>query len=261
MAKWHFWGEKEFSDVYENIYIRALNEDWFEIVSIMVDEINSLKTQGKKSILDIGCGEGHTTKQILDRIKGAYACDLLEPNENALASAEAFLTPENNIGKRYPKSLATFKPEKKYDIVFTSHTNYYWALNQKDYNEQLKKLITFLKPNGKLLILTLPWESDHYQIALRQIYPVFNYAQYIIDFYKKFSVQIKVKKLRMRLFIGDILNTKKLFDVKIFYRFIHNTDSYPRESESRAFLKKIQKYQKNNYLDFKDYLIVVSRKE
>ena len=50
MAKWHFWGEKEFSDVYENIYIRALNEDWFEIVSVMVDEINSLKTKGKKLI-------------------------------------------------------------------------------------------------------------------------------------------------------------------------------------------------------------------
>lgn len=257
MAKWHFCGEKEFSDVYENIYIRALNEDWFEIVSVMVDEINSLKTKGKKLILDIGCGEGHTTKQILDRVKGAYVCDLLEPNENALASAEAFLTSENNIGKRYSRSLATFKPEKKYDIVFTSHTNYYWAFNQKDYDEQLKKLITFLKPNGKLLILTLPRESDHYQITLRQIYPVFNYAQYIINFYKKLGTQVKFKKLKMRMFVGDILNAQKLFDVKMLYRFIHNTDSYPRESESKTFLKKIEKYQKNNYLDFKDYLIIV----
>lgn len=260
MAKWHFWGEKEFSDVYENIYIRALNEDWFNIVSDIVNEINAVKVKGKKLILDIGCGEGHTTKQILDRIEGNYICDLLEPNENALASSEAFLTPENNIGEQYSKSLATFRSKKKYDIIFTSHTNYYWALNQKDYNKQLKKLLTFLKPNGKLLILTLPKESDHYKITIRSSYPAFNYAQYIINFYKNLGVGIRVKKLKMRIFVEDILNTKKLFDLKIFYRFIHNSDSYPNDSESKLFLEKIKKYHKNNYLDFKDYLIVITKK-
>ncbi len=257
MAKWHFWGEKEFSDVYENIYIRALTKDWFDIVSQVVKEVDSVKTKGKK-ILDIGCGEGHTTKQILDRIKGNYICDLLEPNENALASAEAFLAPENNIGELYLRSLATFNTKRKYDIIFTSHTNYYWALNQKDYDRQLKKLITFLKPNGKLLILTLPEKSNHYQIMLNQIYPTFNYAEYIINFYRRLNFKVRIKKLKMRMFVGDILNTTKAFDLKIFYRFIHNTDSFPKDSNAKTFLGKIKKYQKNNYLDFKDYLIVVS---
>lgn len=260
MAKWHFWGEKEFSNVYENIYICALTEDWFDIVSETVKEINSLKTKGRKLILDIGCGEGHTTKQILDRVKGNYVCDLLEPNENALASAEAFLSPENNIGGLYPRSLASFKPKKQYDIVLTSHTNYYWALNQKDYDKQLRKILTFLKPGGKLLILTLPEESDHYKIMLRQIYPTFNYAQYLIGFYKKLGTGVKIKKLKMRMFVGDILNTDKAFDLKILYRFIHNTDSYPKDSETKTFLNKIKKYQKSNYLDFKDYLIVITPK-
>lgn len=258
MAKWHFWGEKEFSDVYENIYIRALTEDWFEIISAIVSEIDVVKSNGKKSILDIGCGEGHTTKQILDRVKSNYICDLLEPNESALASAEAFLTAENNIGELFPRSLASFKTKKQYDIIFTSHANYYWALNQKDYDWQLKKMLTFLKPNGKLLILTLPEESDHYKIMLKQIYPTFNYAQYIINFYKKLKTGVKNKKLKMRMFVGDILTTNKAFDLKILYRFIHNTDSYPNDVESKKFLKKIKKYQKNNYLDFKDYLITVS---
>ena len=40
MAKWHFWGEKEFSDVYENIYIRGLNEDWLNIVFSIAKEIS-----------------------------------------------------------------------------------------------------------------------------------------------------------------------------------------------------------------------------
>lgn len=260
MAKWHFWGEKEFSDVYENIYIRALNEDWFDIVLEIVDKIDSVKVKEKKYILDVGCGEGHTTKQILDRINDNYVCDLLDPNENALTSAEAFLTPENNIGNLYPRSLATFKSKNKYDIIFTSHTNYYWALNERDYNKQLEKLLTFLKPNGKLLILTLPKESDHYKITLNQIYPEFNYAEYIINFYKKLGINVQVKTSKMRMFVGDILNTKKLFDLKIFYRFIHNTDSYPNDNQSKLFLENIKKYQKNNYLDFKDYLIVVTKK-
>lgn len=259
MAKWHFWGEKEFSDVYENIYIRSVMEDWYNIVFEMVKQLSAPKKENKQ-ILDIGCGEGHTTKQVLDRVEGTYTCDLLEPNENALNSAEAFLTPENNIGALYPRTLSTFKTNKKYDVVFTSHTNYYWALNQKDYDAQLTKLADLIDKNGKLIILTLPEESDHYKIMLRQTYPSFNHAQYIVNFYKKLGLKVEVKKLKMRMYVGDILSTKKFFDLKIFYRFIHNTDSFPSDEESKEFLKKIQKYQKNNYLDFKDYLITIKNK-
>ena len=60
------------------------------------------------------------------------------------------------------------------------------------------------------------------------------------------------------MYVGDILSTKNFFDLKIFYRFIHNTDSFPSDDESKEFLKRIQKYQIDNYLDFKDYLIIVS---
>lgn len=258
MARWHFWGEKEFSDVYENIYIRAVSEDWLKIIFKVVKEISVRRPTNKKlRILDIGCGEGHTTKQILDRLNRPYICDLLEPNENALASAEAYLKAENNIGDLYATSLAAFNPKKKYDIVFTSHTNYYWALNERDYDRQLKKLLSFLDKHGKLLILTLPEESDHYRIMLRQIYPGFNHAQYIINFYKKMGLGVHVDRLKMRMYIGDILSTKKSFDLKVFYRFIHNTDSYPSDAESAKFLEKIKKCQKTDYLNFKDYLIVI----
>lgn len=258
MTRWHFWGEKEFSDVYENIYIRSFVEDWFNIVSEITKEIN-LQDSSPKQILDIGCGEGHTTKQILDRVSSDYVCDLLEPNKNALTSAEAFLTKENNIGELFPQPLATFETEKKYDVVFTSHTNYYWASNQKDYDAQLSKLPNLLNPNGKLMILTLPKESAHYEIMLRQVYPEFNYAEYITDFYKKLGLKVEIKKLKMRMYIGDMLNTKSLFDLKIFYQFIHNTDSSPSDKESHEFLQKIKDNQENGYLDFKDYLIIVSK--
>lgn len=258
MAKWHFWGEKEFSDVYENIYIRSFIEDWFKIVYQIVNEVDTQESNNKL-ILDIGCGEGHTTKQILDRIKGDYICDLLEPNSNALMSAEAFLAPENNIGECFPRSLSTFKTDKKYDVIFTSHTNYYWGFNDKDYNLQLSKLPEYLKDNGKLLILTLPEDSGHYKIMLRQIYPKFNYAEYITDYYKKLGLKVRVIRLKMRIYVGDMLTTKSRFDLKMFYQFIHNTDSLPSDSETQEFLEKVSKYQEKGYIDFKDHLIIVSK--
>jgi len=65
--------------------------------------------------------------------------------------------------------------------------------------------------------------------------------------------------MMMKMYVGDILSNENLFDLKSFYRFIHNCDSYPNEKESKNFLKKIKKIAKNNYLDFKDYLVVVSK--
>jgi len=34
---------------------------------------------------------------------------------------------------------------------------------------------------------------------------------------------------------------------------------YPSENESKKFFNKIKKYQKKNYLDFKDDLIIISK--
>lgn len=257
MARWHFWGEKQFAEVYENIYIRALTEDWFKIIFGIVNEISK---ERKKTgvILDIGCGEGHTTKQILDRLDN-YTCDLLEPDKTALVFAESFLTPENKVRNFFPRTLSTFNTDEKYDFIFTSHTNYYWALNEKDYQAQLRKLVSLLKKDGKLLILTLPKDSDHYQIALRQVYPSFNYSEYITNFYKKEGLKVNVKRFKMRMYVGDILSTKSKYDLKNYYRFIHNTDSYPSEKEAHQFLEKIKKHEKNKYLDFRDELITITK--
>jgi hypothetical protein len=63
----------------------------------------------------------------------------------------------------------------------------------------------------------------------------------------------------MRMYVGDILNNKKTFDLKNYYRFIHNTDTYPADDMAKKFLEKIRKFQKKNYLDFKDDLIIVTR--
>lgn len=253
MTQWNFWGDKQFMDVYENIYLRTFVEDWFEIVSFLSKEIKG------KNLLDVGCGEGHTTKQVLDRINDNYICDLVEPNKNALSSAKMFLNFENNIGDSFVDTLSSFKPIKKYDTIFTSHTNYYWSSNEEGYKRQLEKLISMLNKNGKLLILTLPKDSDHYNIMLRQVYPKFNYSKYMINYYKEKGLKVKSKGFKMRMYVGDLLTNNNLFDLKNFYRFIHNVNTHPSNEDSKKFLSKIKKYQKKRYLDFKDELIIVTK--
>ncbi len=253
MTEWTFWGDRQLVSVYGNIYLRTFVEDWFKIVDTLAKEV-----KGEK-ILDLGCGEGHTTKQILDRLKQKYVCDLIEPHESALSSARAFLNFENNIGESFVDTLASFKPNKKYNSVFTSHTNYYWANEEESYKKQLDKAISLVDKRGRLLILTLPKDSDHYNIMLRQVYPTFNYSEYISSYYKTKGFKVKIIRFKMRVFVGDMLANGKFYEVNNFYKFIHNVDSFPNKSEAIQFLQKIKKYQKNGYLDFKDELVIISR--
>ncbi len=252
MTEWVFWGDRRIEGVYENIYLRTFTEDWFEIVKKV-----ALQFKGKY-FLDVGCGEGHTTKQILDRVDGEYTCDILEPDKKAINLAEEFLKFENKIGDSFANTLKEFTPKKKYDIVFTSHTNYYWSDNEKDYNKQLDKAFSLIKKDGRLLILTLPKKSDHYNIMLSQVYPSFTYSEYIKSYYEKKGFKVNSIKFRMRMFVGDILTNKNVYDLCNFYKFIHNADKIPSREDSLKFLEKIKTYQEKGYLDFKDELLIIS---
>ena len=137
---WPFWNEKRISDVYENIYIRTFVEDWFKIASKLAKEINLVKEKNKL-ILDIGSGEGHTTKQILDRVKGNYICDLLETDKVALERSKKFLESENNVGEIIYGGVETIKTKEKYDVIYTSHTNYYWSDKKELYDLYLKNIL------------------------------------------------------------------------------------------------------------------------
>ncbi len=255
---WPFWNEKRISDVYENIYIRTFVKDWFNIVNVLAKEINSVKSKNKL-ILDIGCGEGHTTKQILDRVKGNYVCDLLETDQSALEKAKKFLHVENNIGKIIYGGVETISSVNDYDVIYTSHTNYYWSENKEQYDLYLLNILNAVKEKGKLLILTLPENSAHYQVMLHQIYPRYNYSEYIENFYKKKGLDVNVKKLTMRIYIGDILETSKEYDLSVFYKFIHNTSIYPDKTKLIEFKNKLKEFSKNGYLDFNDHLIIVNK--
>jgi len=251
MTEWVFWGDRKIEGVYGNIYLRTFVEDWFDIIEMVSKEFKG------RGFLDIGCGEGHTTKQILDRLNSDYVCDLLEPDEDALKSAVTFLKFENSVGEAFNKTLKDFNNDKKYDSVFTSHTNYYWADSENDYRKQLDNAMSLVKKGGRFLVLTLPEESDHYNIMLKQVYPSFNYSKYMKDYYESKGLKVKVIRFKMRMFVKDILSNSNFYDLGNFYKFIHNTDKFPNKKEASKFLKKINEYQKKGYLDFKDELIIV----
>jgi len=252
---WPFWSEKRFPASYENIYVRAFREDWFEITKAIAKELVS-----QQKVLDVGSGEGHTTKQILDRIPNPYVCDLLEPNPDALATSIPFLKTENTTGKTYCTTLKDFNPEAVYDAVFTSHTNYYWATDEADYQEQLEKFVNLCKPGGKALILSLPSDSDFYKLSSRPLFPKFVFSEYLDDFYSKKGYQVKKRRFTMRFFVQDIIENPHLLDAKTFYRFVENTLNVPSDDQAKEFVKRIKHNAKNGYLDFKDELVLVNAK-
>ena len=186
---WPFWNEKRISDVYENIYIRTFVEDWYVIVNRIASEIDGVDKITKK-ILDLGAGEGHTAKQILDRVKTSYVCDIVEPDEPSLEKARQFLSLENNLGRAWVGGIADISQKNMYDVIYTSHTNYYWGISAEDYDQKLRSLIDSIESGGKLLILTLPEDSAHYKVMLHQIYPVWNYSEHMINFYKNLNYQV-----------------------------------------------------------------------
>jgi hypothetical protein len=95
---------------------------------------------------------------------------------------------------------------------------------------------------------------------IRQVYPTFNYSKYMADYYKKKGLNVKTIKLKMRMYVGDLLTNKSFYELNNFFKFIHNTDNSPSKEEASVFLKKIKTFQKKGYLDFRDELIIVEKR-
>ncbi|MFH1592624.1 MAG: hypothetical protein ABIB47_04635 [Candidatus Woesearchaeota archaeon] len=94
---------------------------------------------------------------------------------------------------------------------------------------------------------------------IEQVYPEFNYSEYIQNYYNKNGFKVRVAKFKMRIFVGDIITNKNVYDLGNFFKFIHNTDNFPKKEDALKFLERIKKFQKKGYLDFKDELIIVSK--
>lgn len=184
---------------------------------------------------------------------------MLETDKPALEKAKSFLQIENNPGELIHGGVDLLNFSEDYDVVYTSHTNYYWGANEEHFKLQLDNILNAVKKDGKLLILTLPEHSGHYKVMLYQIYPKFNYSEYIENYYKQKGCNVEIIEFKMRIYVGDILENSKEYDLAVFYKFIHNTNVYPEKDNLAEFRIRLEEFSENGYLNFKDHLIVINK--
>jgi 2-polyprenyl-3-methyl-5-hydroxy-6-metoxy-1,4-benzoquinol methylase len=145
------------------------------------------------SLIDFGAGTGENTIHFANW--GAN-CTLVDNNKDALKIAKkVFKKYSKNINKHKfnCSSIFNYKSKKKYDIVVSQgaihHTN--------DKNKAFKKIISFLKPNG-YIILSLSNPSGGFQNNLQRLL--------VYKFAKNWHEMIKVAE---QLFREDISRSQK----------------------------------------------------
>lgn len=242
-------------------YIRTRREDWFYAAEQIANQLN-----GKKRILDIGSGDGHSTRQILAQTKGDYTCDLIEPDKEALSRSIRILK-ECNIGNTYPLLLADFLSKQKsqaYDAIYAIHTNYYWGAKKPSCQRQSRKryhgcLEGLLELTPNLLILTSSINSDYNLVVKKSPFPEWVSSEYLSDFYKKKKKDLEVTEIpcNMRFYVGDIF--KDRIAATEVWKFFNNTEREPKKSELKRFLDKMHEIEIQGYINFRDVLIIAKK--
>lgn len=96
----------------------------------------------RKTVLDLGCGPGRWTIPLSYRCKKVVAVDYIdEPEFNWLKNVEY-----------HQQNILDFETKEKFDIIFLSGVLPY--INDVDINSLLNKCYSWLKEDGKLVIIT-----------------------------------------------------------------------------------------------------------
>jgi len=96
---------------------------------------------GVHSILDVGCGMGHTAKRLTE---AGYKVDCVSPSSFLAQQARALLQEKSDIFECTYEQLQT---EKRYDLVLFSESFQYI-----DPETAIQKTLSLLNPNGRMLI-------------------------------------------------------------------------------------------------------------
>jgi hypothetical protein len=265
------------------IYLRTNRQDWFAAIDKIVEEIDTAKT-----LIDVGSGDGHSTRQILARSLHHLEYDLLEPDSAALARSQL------NERTRFPTTLEQFlikhPPQTKvtswqrikvkdwwfgddvydlvpletqtiptYDAAIAIHSNYYWGIrngkhSQQQYKSCIDGLVSLAK---KTIIMTVPHDSEYHTVVQKNPFSDDVFAENIVAYATKQGYSTRVVPCGMRFYVGDCF--KDSHAATELWRFFHNTQGDPKKDELTGFLSKLQETQRDGTIDFKDLLIVIEK--
>jgi hypothetical protein len=238
-------------------YMRTDRHDWFDAVRLIVNEIGTAKR-----IIDIGSGDGHSTRQILARLQPEYLCDILEPDPQGIAHSRAILK-ECSVGEMHQETLHEFLREtrKQYDIAMAIHSNYYWGctdagqtkFDRRQYDECLGGLVKIAR---KVLILTVPEDSDYNSVMIKPPFPEWTGTEHLVEHYRTIGMQPRIEPCHMKFYTGDIGEDESA--AREVWKFFHNTERDPSRNELADFVSRAEAIQdERGNIDFKDELIVV----
>lgn len=252
MKEFQWWSPKRQTT---ETYLRTNRKDWFAAVRKISKEI-----ENSKRIIDIGCGDGHSTRQILAFTgKKDFDLTLVEPSKEGIKKSKKWLK-DYNIVKTFRKRLCDLKSKKgAYDVALLIHSNYYLGRDgksdtEKTYLESLKKLAQISK---KIIILTAPKESAYYKVIENNPFGEWVFPEYIENYYKKNNFKVKKIDSPIRLFVDDLD-----FDISAaieFWKFIKDTEGKPRKEEIKEFISKIKREKSNGQINFRDIILVIEK--
>jgi hypothetical protein len=110
--KWNIWGTNE--RIYEEVYLRCDRKNWHAVAKDMAKSIKGLRYTA-----DLGSGNGHSTRQVLDILNyNDYKCDLFEPDSIALEESKKLtaLCNVNSFVNSGAKEIGELR--NKYDSIF-----------------------------------------------------------------------------------------------------------------------------------------------
>ena len=197
----------------EDGYIRDQETDFI---------INIIKNDKKKlNILDIGCGNGYTLDQI-SRLSKKNLLHGMDNNESLFKIAHKRLSNKANIVKGDIRIFnKNFK--NKFHIVISQRVLIN-ILNETDQKNSLKNIISYLKKNGKLIVI------ESFNSGLKKL----NNARV------KFNLKKIKPKFHNKYLKDDFFKTKKLHKLKEENKYLS------KHFFNARFLDEIYLKSKNN---------------
>jgi len=79
----------------------------------------------------------------------------------------------------------------------------------------------------------------------------------MVNHLKRRGHRVDTHQFQVHMYVGDLEDD--VLALKTFFGFIHNTMDQPTSDQQRLFLEKVNGYQKQGYLDFKDQVVIVKK--